>query len=178
MAFTSTWWKTMLTDAGRAHMAELKAKAEASQQAHAADLLAEGLATLAIGDWVATSWRTDGLQRCGYVVGLVDADPDNDKPARVDIFEARPRTDRVADGTRTPCDCCGMLPGGQWYGTAFRCPRTDITEVRKVTDWHRQAAARQIIRVIADTPGNRWTTQHTRRLVMALALVQGHEEAA
>jgi hypothetical protein len=168
----------MLTDQARHHMAELKQKAEASQTARQSTELAEGLATLQIGDWVATSWKTDNLQRCGYVVGLVDADPDNDRPARVDIFEARPRTDRVDDGSRTPCDCCGQLPGGQWYGTAFRCPVTDITEVRKVSDWHRQAAARMIVRVTADTPGNRWSVRDTRRLMTAIGLVRGHEDAS
>lgn len=162
------------TEAGERHLAEIRERARASQEAHHAALLADGIATLQVGDWVATSWQTDGQQRCGYVVGLVD--PTSDEPARADIFEARPRTDRTADGTRTPCDLCGTLPGGQWIGTSFRCPISDIVEVKKVTDWHRQVAARQIIRTIADTLGNRWTTRHTRRLVMALALVQGHEE--
>lgn len=156
-------------------MEELEARAAASQEAHNADLLAEGLTTLQVGDWVATSWQNDGMQRCGYVVGLVDATLDGE-PARVDIFEARPRTDRVADGTREPCPACGHLPGGQWIGTSFRCPKSDIVEVKKVTDWHRQVAARQIIRTTADTTGNRWTTKHTKRLLMAIGLVQGHEE--
>lgn len=166
----------MLTDSARHHMAELRQKAEASQADRRNAELAEGIATLQIGDWVATSWKTDNLQRCGYVVRLIDATDEH--PARAEIFEARPRTDRVADGSREPCDCCGLLPAGQWYGTAFRCPVDDIVEVRKVTDWHRQAAARMIVRVIADTPGNRWTTQHTGRLMMAIGLVRGHEVAS
>lgn len=165
-----------VTDAGRRHMAELAGRAADSRQAHEADLLADGLATLGVGDWVATTWETAGYPRCGYVIGLVD--PAGDQPARVDIMEARPHTDRTADGTRTPCECCGALPGGRWIVTSFRCPVADIIEVKTVTDWHRQVAARQIIRSISDTPGNRWHTRHTRRLLTAVALIQGHEDPA
>jgi hypothetical protein len=163
------------TEAGERHLAELQSRAHDSQLTHQADLLEQSLETLAIGDWVATSWRTDDQPRCGYVVGLVDPTLDG-QPARVDIFEARPRTDRTADGTRTPCELCGTIPGSQWIGSSFRCPVIDIVEVKQVTDWHRQVCARQIIRTIDDTPGNRWDRRHTRRLLMALALIDGHEE--
>jgi hypothetical protein len=161
------------TEYGRQLMAENAARAKASHDKHEADLLADGLKTLAIGDWVATNWKTDDAHRCGYVVGLVD--PTDDEPRRlVDVFEARPRTD-LTDTGRQPCIECGALPGGEWRGTSFRCPDSDLIEIRQVSDWNRQHAARLIVRTVADTPGNRWKPQHTRRILMAIALVRGHE---
>lgn len=169
----------MLTDAARAQIALNEERARTHRAEYLADEHAQRVADLKVGDWVATSWLADtDRPRCGYVVGIADAT--DTEPRRVDVFEPRPEKQRVADETQEPCDLCGLLPGAgrtRWVATSFRCPTADIIEVHPATAWSREVAARKIVQVIADAPGNRWTDQHTRRLLMALTLV-GKQAAA
>lgn len=111
-----------ITAAGQAQMAEREQRRrEHRRQANAARL-ADDIANLRQWDLVHTDYTRGAALRCGHVLDmLADDDQHGDRVRLLEVTLGGAGADLGGvDATAiTPCDVCGMLPGGTWDTRTF-----------------------------------------------------------